>query len=87
LSGEAADIAWFPSDSGDGGFLVQWLGVDDERLIEPVLRSTALKCLLESSTAELLEFETGFSGTMWLIDAAECGAELRGGHEVLPLNY
>jgi hypothetical protein len=46
LSGEAGDIAWYPNGRRDEGFLVQWLGVDDERLIEPALREPQLRDLL-----------------------------------------
>src|SRR3569833_1793256 len=42
LSGEDGDIAWCASAQRDKGFLVQWIGVDDERLIEPALQSPQL---------------------------------------------
>ncbi|WP_164940464.1 Imm21 family immunity protein [Bradyrhizobium zhanjiangense] len=89
LSGDAGDIAWYPNRQG-GGFLVQWLGVDDERLIEPALYAPQLRDRLESSSAERLEFETGASGTMWLIDASDQGYDLRNSHQalaLLPGNY
>lgn len=85
LSGDAGDIAWYPSGRGDEGFLVQWLGVDDERLIESALRAPELRHLLESSNAERLEFETGVSGAMWLIDASDRGSDLQSEHQVLAL--
>lgn len=71
LSGDAGDVAWYANDRGDGGFLVQWLGVDDERLIEPALHTPQLRHVLESLDAERLEFETGASGLMWLMDASD----------------
>ena len=85
LSGDAGDIAWYPTGCGDEGYLVQWLGADDERFIEPVLRSSELQSLLEGPIAERLDFETGFSGAMRLIDASECGANLQDRYEVLSL--
>ncbi|PJG56588.1 hypothetical protein CVM73_03275 [Bradyrhizobium forestalis] len=85
LSGDAGDIAWYSDGQDDGGFLVQWLGVDDERLIEPALRTPQMRDLLESSGAERLEFETGASGAMWLIDASERGSDLRDNHQALTL--
>jgi hypothetical protein len=85
LSGEAGDIAWYANDRGDGGFLVQWLGVDDERLIAPALHAPQLRDILQSSDAERLEFETGASGTMWLMDAADQGSDLRGHHQSLAI--
>ena len=85
LSGDAGDMAWYSNGLGDRGFLVQWLGVDNERLIEPALRVPQLRELLESSNAERLEFETGASGAMWLIDASDRGYDLRSEHEVLAL--
>jgi hypothetical protein len=42
-------------------------------------------CLLESSDAERLEFETGVSGAMWLIDASEQGSNLCDNHQALAL--
>ncbi|WP_083754443.1 Imm21 family immunity protein [Bradyrhizobium murdochi] len=85
LSGDVGDIAWYCNSQGDGGYLVQWLGVDDERLIEPALRTPQMRDLLESSDAERLEFETGASGAMWLIDASERGCDLHDNHQCLVL--
>ncbi|WP_354065955.1 Imm21 family immunity protein [Bradyrhizobium sp. RT6a] len=85
LSGDAGDIAWCSSGHRDRGFLVQWLGVDDERLIEPALQSPQLRNLLKRSNAERLEFGTGASGAMWLLDASDRGDDLRSKHQVLAL--
>lgn len=85
LSGDVGDIAWYPAKGADQGFLVQWIGVNDEALIEPVLRSTDMRDLLDDPKAERLEFETGSSGVMWLIDASECGKNLQDGYEILRL--
>jgi Immunity protein 21 len=85
FSGDAGNMAWYSNGQGDGGSLVQWLGVDDERLIEPALHTPQLRDLLESSDAERLEFETGASGAMWLMDASDRGCDLRDNHQVLAL--
>lgn len=86
LSGDGGDMAWYSDDGHDDrGFLVQWLGVDDERLIEPALNTLLLRDHLESSNAEQLEFETGASGAMLLIDASDRGHHLRCEHQVVAL--
>lgn len=85
LSGDAGDMAWYSNDQGNGGYLVQWLGVDDERLIEPALHTPQLRGILESSEAEWLEFETGASGVMWLMDASDRGYDLRDKYQALAL--
>ncbi|MCA1540596.1 hypothetical protein ABIA06_000403 [Bradyrhizobium yuanmingense] len=85
LSGDVGDIAWCSNGQRDKGFLVQWLGVDDETLIEPALQSAQLRDLLKSSNAERLEFETGPSGAMSLIDASDRGDDLRSEHQALAL--
>jgi hypothetical protein len=85
LSGDAGDMAWYSNGQDERGFLVQWLGVDDEQLIEPALHTPELRDNLESSSAERLEFETGASGAMWLIDASDPGGDLRNNHQLLTL--
>lgn len=85
LSGDAGDMAWYSNGQGDRGFLVQWLGVDDERLIEPALHTPQLRDTLESANAEQLEFATGASGAMWLIDASDRGYDLCNNHQALAL--
>ena len=71
--------------SGQIGFLVQRVGVDDESLIEVVLRSEEAIKALTSPVAEILEFTTGQSGAMYLIDAAESGNDIRGDSQLLQL--
>jgi len=85
LSGDVGDISWYSNGQGDGGSLVQWIGVDDERLIEPALHRPQLRDMLESSDAERLQFEMGASGTMWLMDASNRGSDLRDNHQALAL--
>jgi hypothetical protein len=85
LSGDVGDIAWMPTQCGEGGFLVQWLAVDDESLIEPTLRSKDMPKIFSSSKAETLEFHSGPSGAMRLFDASELGCNLRDDSQVLAL--
>ncbi|MGJ4993458.1 Imm21 family immunity protein [Bradyrhizobium sp. HKCCYLS3077] len=85
LSGDAGDVAWYAEDRDDGGFLVQWIGVNDEGLIGPALQTSQLRADLDGPEAERLEFETGVSGVMWLIDAADSGEDRRSNHLTLAL--
>ncbi|WP_315778343.1 MULTISPECIES: Imm21 family immunity protein [unclassified Bradyrhizobium] len=85
LSGDAGDVAWYADDREDRGVLVQWIGVDDERPIEPALRAPQLRADLDGPDAERLEFETGASGVMYLIDSADRGDDLRSHHLTLAL--
>lgn len=85
LSGDVGDIAWHPGERSESGFLVQWIGIDDEQLIEPALRSQEMQNLLEGSLGERLEFDTGPSGAMWLINASDRGDRLQGEFSVLAL--
>lgn len=85
LSGDVGDVAWYADDQDDRGFLVQWIGVDDEGLIDLALRMPQLRDGLCGSDAEWIQFETGTSGVMWLIDAADRGDDLRGNFLILAL--
>jgi Immunity protein 21 len=85
LAGDVGDIAWLPTLIGEAGFLVQWLGVDDESLIEPLVRSDSVQKMLASPDTEKLDFQTGPSGALRLMDAAEIGIDLRGDSQVLAL--
>jgi hypothetical protein len=85
LSGDVGDVAWYGDDQDGRGFLVQWLGVDDEQLIDPALKTSKLRNDLDGPDAERLVFETGASGVMWLIDASDRGGDLRSNHLTLAL--
>ena len=85
LSGDVGPIAWTPNPSESGGYLLQWLGVDDESLIEAILQSDETANLLNMPDAEELNFTTGSSGKLRLIDASEAGNNLRDATEVLAL--
>jgi Immunity protein 21 len=85
LSGDSGDIAWFPNDRDDGGHLVQWIGVDDESLIPPLLRSAKLASRLAAPTSEQIAFDSGLTGTMRLFDAGRQGADTEGGHQIIAL--
>jgi hypothetical protein len=84
LGGDVGPIAWMPNLIHDGGVLVQWLGINDEQLIEPILRSEQLMQLLRAPE-EVVEFHTGAGGTMRLFDSAEPGDDLRGDSLALTL--
>jgi hypothetical protein len=78
LSGDAGPIAWMPNAAGHSGFLVQWIGVDDEQQIESALQSEELASLLVSPDAETIEFHVGAPGRMRLFDSAESGDDMKG---------
>jgi hypothetical protein len=78
LSGDVGPIAWMPNAAGHGGFLVQWLGVDDEQQIESALQSEELARLLGSPDAETVEFHVGATGRMRLFDSADRGDDMSG---------
>jgi hypothetical protein len=48
LSGDVGDVAWYADDQDDRGFLVQWIAVNDERLIGPALKAPTLRSDPES---------------------------------------
>jgi hypothetical protein len=85
LSGDAGDIAWFPRNDDEGGHLIQWIAIDDETQIEPLLLSLELVGMLASKEAEHIEFATGETGRMWLFDSSETGNALKDEHEILAL--
>jgi Immunity protein 21 len=73
LAGDVGPIAWLPNPRNDGGFLVQWLGIDAEDDIESALTSREMADLLASENIEEIEFSTGSSGLMRLIDSVDPG--------------
>ena len=76
LAGDVGPIAWITADGLDGGYLVQWLGIDDEADILPALSSKALEEAFARETAEQGTLETGVSGKLRLIDSADIGTDL-----------
>ena len=59
-----------------GGVLAQWIAADRESdVIAAVLSGEALLAL-SNPDAEKIEFETGASGAMRLIDSVDSGSEL-----------
>jgi hypothetical protein len=85
LSGDVGPIAWIPNHDQVSGFLVQWLGVDDETSLHVTLRAREVANVLESPNAEEVEFRTGPSGLLRLFDSAESGGTLEGDSEMLRL--
>ena len=83
LSGDVGPVAWIPEVHKSGGFLVQWIGVDDEASIRVALEGAELA--FKSPSAEQVEFSTGPSGVLRLFDSSEAGSKLRGDCETLRL--
>ena len=78
-------IAWIAKSNCDGGFLIQWIGIDNEDDIKPALQSRDLAGVLGGPRAQEIEFSTGPSGVMHLFDSAEPGDQLRGDNQVVVL--
>lgn len=57
--------------------MVQWIGIDDEADIVPVLHSHQLQELLTSESTERTIFDTGPAGDVRLIDSADIGTDLK----------
>lgn len=76
LGGDIGPVSWITTDELDGGYLVQWLGVDDETEILPALRSKKLEELASSDRAEHISIKIHEPGEMRVIQAAEIGDEL-----------
>ena len=75
-----------PAVNGEFGYLVQWIGVDDEKGIHLVLSSDALAPLLRiSPMPKQLSFRRGFHGAVRLLDSAELGSDLRRDSQLLAL--
>jgi hypothetical protein len=85
LSGDRGPIAWIAKSNCDGGFLIQWIGIDNEDDIKPALQSRDLAGVLGGPRAQEIEFSTGPSGVMHLFDSAEPGDQLRGDNQVVVL--
>ncbi len=76
LSGDVGPIAWFSGSHRQSGVLAQWIAADGESdVITAVLSGEALRALSHPDTEEI-EFETGASGAMRLIDSVDSGSEL-----------
>ena len=76
LAGDVGPIAWIATDGVDGGYFVQWLGIDDEADILPALSSRRLQDALADETLEHAVLQTGASGMLRLIDSADVGTDL-----------
>lgn len=76
LAGDVGPIAWINADGLDGGYLVQWLGIDNEADILPALSSKGLEEAFAAEAAEQGMLETGGSGKLKLIDSADIGTDL-----------
>ena len=90
FSGDVGPIAWVPTVTtqvgrGQAGYFVQWIGIDDEREIAPVLKSRLVQDRLASSKADMITFNTGENGRMLLLDASDDGSHLIGEHASIEL--
>lgn len=73
LGGDVGALTWIEPQGFDGGFLVQWLGIDDEAEILPALLSPQMPELLASDKAEQCTITVKEPGALRLLQAAECG--------------
>ncbi|MBO9467928.1 hypothetical protein J7443_22040 [Tropicibacter sp. R15_0] len=73
LGGDVGALTWIETQGFDGGFLVQWLGIDDEAEILPALRSPQMTELLASDKAEKCTITVKEPGALRLLQAAEIG--------------
>ena len=85
LSGNVGPVAWIADVHNSGGYLVQWIGVDDEASIRAVLSGAEIANVLADPRAEEVEFSTGPSGVLRLFDSSESGSKLRDDCETLRL--
>lgn len=76
LGGDIGPVSWITPKDLDGGYLVQWLGVDDEAEILPALHSKKLEELISSERAEHISIKIHEPGEMRVIQAAEIGDDL-----------
>ena len=76
LGGDIGPISWITTDGLEGGYLVQWLGVDDEAEILPALHSKELEDLFSSDQAERTRIQIDEPGEVRIIQAAEIGDDL-----------
>jgi len=72
------DIRWIEGNEFRNGIFIHWItegdNNDDEVAISAAYSSGAREALL-AETAEVIEFSTGASGVMWLIDSTQCGSD------------
>ena len=76
LGGGFGPISWINTEDLNGGYLVQWLAVDDESEILPALNSKELEELVSSDRAEHINIKIREPGEMRVIQAAEIGDDL-----------
>ena len=77
LSDDSGPVAWFGDEDGRGGVLIQDRQATDTTVILALIESGNARQHLADGTIEELVFETGPSGGLRLIDAADCGAALQ----------
>ena len=76
LGGDVGPVSWITTQELQGGYFVQWLGVDDEAEILPALHSEKFEELLFGEQAEHISVKVREPGELRVIQAAEIGGEL-----------
>ena len=76
LGGDIGPVSWITTKELEGGYFVQWIGVDDEAEILPALHSEKFEELLLSEKAEHISVEVHEPGELRVIQAAEIGDNL-----------
>lgn len=85
LGGDVGPIAWLAQTDCTGGMLIQIIACDGDAPISTLLRNPTLIDPDRLSSAEQIEFDTGASGTLVLIDASESGNSVVNERETLEL--
>ena len=83
LGGDVGPIAWLAQTDCTGGMLIQIIACDGDAPISTLLRNPTLIDPDRLSSAEQIEFDTGASGTLVLIDASESGNSVVNERETL----
>jgi len=76
LGGDIGSVSWITDDGLVGGYIVQWIGIDDESSILPALQSDDLQAQLTSDDAERKFLEVADPGKLRVIQAAEIGDDI-----------
>jgi len=64
LGGDIGSVSWITDDGLVGGYIVQWIGIDDESSILPALQSDDLRAQLTGDDAERKFLEVADPGKL-----------------------
>jgi hypothetical protein len=74
-------IAWIAKSNCDGGFLIQWIGIDNEDDIKPALQSRDLAGVLGGPRAQKIEFLNRtvgrYASLLFCCLATNCGVTIK----------